>query len=352
MRILVEITHPAHVHFFKNAIWTWQGKGHKVIIASRDKDLTIDLLNYYGLEHSELSKARTGIFGLATELICRGRKLYDIVGRQRPDIMIAIAATFIAPVGKLAGIPVICFTDTENAKISNAIAFSLSGTIAVPDCFSLKRGKKYISYNGYHELAYLHPNHFSPDKTILELLNVSEDEKFVIMRFVSWGASHDVGHNGLSLASKRKAVQEFSKYARVFITSEKKMPEDLEKYRISIPPERIHDALYYATLLYGESATMASECAVLGTPAIYLDNAGRGYTAEQESKYDSVFNFTESIENQEYSIIKGIQLLQTKGIKDDWQRKKRRILKDKTDVTAFIVDLIENYSEVATKCAE
>ena len=71
-----------------------------------------------------------------------------------------------------------------------------------------------------------------------------------------------------------------------------------------MPPEEMHTLLYYATLLYGESATMASEAAVLGTYAVYLDDVGRGYTDEEESKYGLVFNFTESIEDQA-NLLKG-----------------------------------------------
>ena len=56
------------------------------------------------------------------------------------------------------------------------------------------------------------------------------------------------------------------------------------------------DAIASASLLYGESATMASEAAVLGVPAIYLDNTGRCYTREEEEKYGLVFNFTEGVQ--------------------------------------------------------
>ena len=63
----------------------------------------------------------------------------------------------------------------------------------------------------------------------------------------------------------------------------------LEKYKIPIPPERMHDALYYSSLYIGEGATMASECAVLGTPAIYANNLSAGTLEEQRSKYGLVF---------------------------------------------------------------
>ncbi len=126
------------------------------------------------------------------------------------------------------------------------------------------------------ELAYLHPNYFSPDLSVLELLGVKKGEKYAILRFVKWNANHDLGHTGITPENKIKAVQEFAKHARVFISSESELPEELESFKRKIPPEKMYDALAFSALLYGESATMASECAVLGTPAIYLDDFGQG----------------------------------------------------------------------------
>ncbi len=39
MRILVDIGHPAHVHFFKNFIWEMEKRGHEFIVTARDKDV-------------------------------------------------------------------------------------------------------------------------------------------------------------------------------------------------------------------------------------------------------------------------------------------------------------------------
>ena len=190
-----------------------------------------------------------------------------------------------------------------------------------------------------------HPNYFNPDKSILKYLGVIDNEKFVIMRFVGWGAAHDIGYSGLSLEMKIKAVEKFSQYAKVFITSEKEIPAQLEKYRIEIPIEKIHDALFYATLLYSEGATMASESAILGTPAIYVNSLELGYINELYSLYGSVFKYSSSLKDQGQSIAKGIELLKTDGIKEVWSNKRQKLLYDKIDVSKWLVDLIEGYPE-------
>ena len=253
-----------------------------------------------------------------------------------------IMGATIAPIGKLIGVPSVVFYDTENATLTNKYVYPTATFFVTPKCYKENVGKNHIRYKGYHELAYLHPNYFKPDPSILEKADLSKNEKFTIMRFVSWGASHDVGHFGISFENKKKAVEEFSKFGNVLITSEKKLPYPLDKYRISIPPENIHSLMYYATLLYGESATMASEASMLGTYSIYLDNAGRGYTDEQEKKYGLVSNFSESKEDQLLSIEKGIEILNDKNSKEKAKKIHLNLLDENIDVTKYMINFIEN----------
>jgi uncharacterized protein len=125
------------------------------------------------------------------------------------------------------------------------------------------------------------------------------------------------------LENKVKAVKEFSRYARVFISSESPLPDKLQSNITSrFPLSCMHHAIAYASLVFGESATMASEAAMLGTPAIYLDNTGRLYSQEQEEEYGLVFNYTESEQDQQRAIAKGVELLTTHGIKEQWQQKR------------------------------
>ena len=96
--------------------------------------------------------------------------------------MTAIAGTFIAPVGALTGIPVVTFYDTEHASVSNAIAYPLSRHLVVPSCYRKAIRRDHVAYDGYHELAYLHPEYFTPDPSVRDMLGVAEGEKYVIIR--------------------------------------------------------------------------------------------------------------------------------------------------------------------------
>lgn len=341
MKILVDITHPAHVHFFKHAIHDWRAHGHQVIITSRDKDLTLSLLDRYGLAHTPLSRAQRGVTGLGLEMLERGTKLWPIVRRERPAVLTAIAGTFIAPVGKLSGTPVVLFTDTEHAKISNAIAFPLANVICTPECYEGKVGPKQIVYAGYHELAYLHPNRFQPDPDRLRAFGVSVQEPYIVMRLVAWSSGHDIGDSGFN--DLPAAVETLSRYGKVLISSEKGLPADLAQHSIQASPDQIHHLLAFATLFIGESATMASESALLGVPALFVSSSTRGYTNEQERKYQIGFTFSGQHDRQQQALAKAVELLSDPAREEKWKAKRARLLAEKIDVTQFIVETVEKY---------
>jgi predicted glycosyltransferase len=123
-----------------------------------------------------------------------------------------------------------------------------------------------------------------PDESILREYGISKDEKYFIVRFVGWNALHDCSEKGFNLDSKHNLVEKLSNYGCVIITSEESLPHDLEKYRSKIPIDKIHDVMAFASLVIGESATMASEAAVLGVPAIFISTTGCGHTDEQDQQ--------------------------------------------------------------------
>src|SRR5690606_15255615 len=132
--------------------------------------------------------------------------------------------------------------------------------------------------------------------------------------------------------------------ARVFVTSEGQLPEDLEQYRISIPFDKMHDAIYYSSLLFGESATMASEAAVLGTPSIFMDNDGRGYTDDEESRYGIVYNFTESEADQQKAIERAVSILEDDNSQHRYKKVRDRIVSECINTTEFMIDQVLQYN--------
>jgi len=344
MRILIDISHPAHVHFFRNAIGIWQSHNHSVHLVSRDKDITLALLRAYQLANRCLSRAGKGKLDLLCELFVHETRLLGVVERIRPDIMLQISGLFISHVGAMRNIPSITFTDTEMAVLSNALTFPFTTAVVTPTCYEgCVPPSRHFLYPGYHELAYLHPDRFSPDPSILDRLGITEGEPFFVVRFVSWGAVHDVGESGFARSVKVEMVRELSRHGRVFITSEGRLPPELQEYRFPIPPEYMHHVLAYALLCIGESATMASEAAILGTPAIFVSTSPRGYTSEQERVYDMIYTFSHL--QQEKALTKMRELLSIENLREVWREKRERLLGDKIDVTGWLVRLVEEYPE-------
>jgi predicted glycosyltransferase len=319
-------------------------KGHQVLFTCRDKEFEIYLLNKFGFKFKSFGKKYKSGIGKLWGLIEFDIKEL-ISGLQfRPDIFISHGSMYAAHAAFLLGKPHISLEDTFNFE-QIRLYKPFTKVILTADYDHPLKSKKVIRYAGYHELAYLHPNRFTPDKSVLQELGVEDGEKYVIIRFVSWNASHDYGHTGISFENKIKAVEEFSKHAKVFVSSEKELPEELKKYQFKIAPEKMHDAIAFASLVIGESFTMLSEAAVLGTPAILIHNTTCFYLQEQEVKHELVFTFSEALSDQQLALQKGVELLQQPNIKKEWRQKKEKMLADKIDVTAFLVWFIEHYPE-------
>jgi uncharacterized protein len=341
LRVIIDIGHPAHVHFFKNTIWNLEKKGHKVMVVSRDKDVVVELLNAYGIPHTVLTKVKRGKIHLVEEWFIREYKLLLISKKFDPDVLMGILSPTVAQIAWMLRKKSIIFNDTEHAVLAQKITYPFCNIICTPSCYLKDEGNKQIRYSGYHELAYLHPSYFTPRPEILKELGVEVGEPFTILRFISWGAHHDVGQHGIE--NKLALVQELEKLGKVFITSEGTLAEEFEKYRIRVASEKIHHLLHYATLYVGEGATMAVESAILGTPSIYVSTlAGTmGNFSELQEKYGLLFNYSSS----EDALSKALELLKDPELKKKWGLKRAALLKDKIDVTGFMIKLIEDLPE-------
>ena len=346
-KILFHIGHPAHVHLFKNTIWNLERGGYKVYVTVMDKEITLQLLDAYGFEYDVVGKNVRGLFNKAGNMVKVDLKLLKSVKKLGADLLVSVGSPYLAQVSALVRRPHVSFGDTENSKF-DWLFTPFTEVFMRPSCYKKDVCKREIRYNGYHELAYLHPNYFKPNLSVLDDLGLSKADNFIILRFVSWDAHHDISDKGFT--NILDAVKALEQYGRILITSEKKLPEELEQNRISVPSEKIHHLLYFATLYIGESATMASESAMLGTPSIFVSTSRRGYTDELESKYGLVYNFSDPEKGQEYALKKAVELLKNENIKSEWREKRLKMLSEKIDVTKFMTDFIENYPESFYEC--
>ena len=344
MKILIDIGHPAHVHLTKHFAHEMEAKGHLILFTCRQKEFIIQLLEAEGFQYVSLGKKYTTTLKKLWGLVKFDYKLLMTSLRFKPDMFISHGSMYAAQVAALLHKPHISFEDTYNMEqIRLYRPFTdliLTGNYEHP----LLSSTKEFRMAGIHALAYLHPNRFTPNDTVLKELGVKKGEKYVVIRFVAWNASHDLGHQGISMENKMKAVREFAKLAKVFISSEDELPCELDDYRLPTKPERIHDVIAFASLVFGESSTMSEEAAMLGVPSIFIDNDSRYYTTYLEKKYQLMYNLTESEEDQQKAIQIGKDILRQAN-NFDWKKRLESMLREHIDVTAFLVWLVENYSE-------
>ena len=338
MKILLDIGHPAHVHYFRNFIKIMQNKKHKILVIARDKEVSQELLKAYNIEYITRGKGGVGLVGKILYLLKTNISMLKQALLFKPDIFLSFGSPYPAQVSWLLRKPHVTFADTEHATLTNYAFMPFSKTIITPNVFQDDLGKKHIKFNGFMELCYLDERYFIPSQDVYGLLGIEKDENYIIVRFVSWGAVHDIGHSGLSDKSKIEIIDKLSKYHRVFISSEGELPKRFAPYRLNISPDKMHDVLANATLFLGEGATMASECAMLGTPAIYVNSLNAGTLMAEESS-GSIFGFRDS----KGVLDKAVELLETPNLKEIFQENRKKLLKDTIDVTGFMVWLVENY---------
>jgi uncharacterized protein len=337
MRILVDLGHPAHVHYFKHFISIMQENGHQFLITARNKEITFVLLKNLNLPFFNRGKGGSNIFSKILYIPKADLFIYRKALTFKPDIFLSFSSTYAAHASKLYGKPHITLDDTEHAKFELLMYPPFTDTILNPSCFTKKLGTKQILYNSYTELLYLHKDHFTPNHKVLDLLGIKQNEDFAMVRFVSWKASHDITQKGLSNAEKIDLVQFLAKKTRVFVSSEGKLPESIKNYQFSIPPEYMHDALAFASIYVGEGGTTASEAALLGTPAVYINNLSMGYI-EDEKKAGLLFQSTNNKQIKEY--IESIFSLKKQDIFKD---RLSKLVENKINPTSFLIWFVENY---------
>jgi len=335
MRILIDILHPAHVHFFRNFRTEMLERGHAVLVTAREKDVAIDLLEEFEIPHEVISTQRSGRLGLAGELLQRSTRLTRIARSFKPTVMTGIMGAAIAPVGRLLRVPTVVFYDTEFATRTNRWVYPLATFVSTPDSYRATVRGNHVTYPGYHELAYLHPKWFAPDPAKLAAYGLTPP--YALVRFVSWQASHDIGQTSLSSDEKRSLVRTLLDRVPVVLSAEGTLPSDLEHLRLRGPAADIHHVLAHADLVVGDSGTMVSEAAVLGTPAVIIWPMVGDVHTDQIS-YGLLARFKP---NEFEGAVKQSITFLTHGPP---ARAHERMLKDKIDVTEWMLQFFEHHS--------
>jgi hypothetical protein len=222
--------------------------------------------------------------------------------------------------------------------LTNKVVAPLANRVVTPSNFQLCFGKKHLRIPGLFEDCYLHPSVFTFDEELLEKLEIRRP--YVIMRFIAWDANHDFGESGISDSQKLEIVNYLRNDYHVYISSEKELPDDLKSFKIRIPASAIHHILAGADLYIGDSQTMATEAALLGTPSIRCnsfvgDNDMSNFKILEE-KYQMLVN----VHNTD-NIFKYIDQLASQDNKYQWKNRRDSYYKITGNPNNLIVKYIE-----------
>lgn len=339
MKFMVNMAHPAHVHYFKNFIIEMQKRGHEVLILAFDKEVTFKLLDNYGLDYIRFGRHNKSLAKKLIDIPIGDIKLYKMAREFNPDFFIGFGAIYASHVSRLMNKTCINLEDTEPSLEQIGLYLPFASAVFTPACFRRNLGHKQIRYDGYTELTHLHPKFFKPDSAVLDELDLSRDEPFIILRFVSWTASHDFRQSGIK--SRENLAAGLEKFGRVLITSEGRLTGRLEDMRVKVAPEQLHNLLYYAALYVGEGGTTASEAAILGTHSIHISTLAKhcGVFADL-NRHGLMWTF-----DDERGVVEKASEIMEGDPRREGKRRRERLIREKINVTAFLCWFVEDYPE-------
>lgn len=334
-KILIEILHPAHVHAFRHAIDAFRARGDEVLVTAREKDVALPLLNAHGIPHVTLSRLPDRRWMLVSELLLRVAKLVAIGRRERPDVLLSIMGPTVVVAGKLLGVPSVVYYSNESAGPVNWLAQRLATRYLVPDSFRGPTAHRVERVASFQEWAYTSPDRYVPAVDVRGALGLREDERYFVVRLVSWQSIHDVDAHGID--DPRRLIDALRPFGRVFVSSERPLPPDLAEHALRLPVERMIDVLAQADLYVGESVTMATEAAMLGTPSVYVSDSFRGVSDALQKEHGLCLNFLRLDE----AMPDILALAADAGAKATWGERRAAFARRTEDFTTMILDRVD-----------
>ena len=373
MNVLIQLSHPAHFHLYKLVAKNLIDNGHKVLFVIKSKDILEQLLQNAGLPYVNINQHahRGSKFGILWDMLVRAWRIVRLCRKHKIDLLtgstpdVAHAGWWLRKWRVNTG-----EDDLAVVPAFAKIASPFIQTFVAPDpCDAAKIENKTAHYPGYHELAYLHPNHFTTSKDVVEAYGIDTRSPFFILRFASLNAHHDVGIKGINTEVAQRLIDILSPHGRIYITSERPLEPQFEQYRIKINPLDMHHVMAFASLYIGDSQTMAAEAGVLGVPFVrFNDFVGRiGYLRELEDVYELGYGIHATPLASDSPIRRADGSIQPSGVEELYKRveqlvampseerratfqsRREKMLSDKIDCAKFLTYFIENYPQSVEK---
>lgn len=310
------------------------------MVLARDKDVLLKVLQEekvpYIIFGAHKKTLRDKILGTPRLLI----NYWRIARSVKADVIISKASFYGCFIAKMTGAKSVIFPDSEVVKVTNRYVVPLATRIVTPGSFGLDYGKRHVRIGGLFEDCYLAPSVFTPDKSVLEQYGMQQP--YAVLRFVGWYANHDVKNSGFTFEQKKALIAAIEPHMKVYISSEKPLPAELQRYQLPTPANAIHSVLAYADLYLGDSQTMATEAALLGTPAIrsnsFVGPNDMTNFKVLEERYGLLYNIRDFED-----VLAKVKDMAAHSHKAEWQKKQQAYFAQVGDANEQIREVIGNW---------
>lgn len=338
MRFIFELNHPKHYYQFKYVMRRLKEHGHECLVLARDKDVLVPVLKEENVAFEVFGQHRKKMLGKIFGTFSILHNYMRIVKRFKPDVIVSKASYYGCYCAKRYGCKSAIFPDSEVVKVTNKYVVPLATIVVTPDTFGLDYGEKHIRIKGVFEDCYLAPSVFTPDSHVVERYGLKRP--YAILRFVGWFANHDVNNNGFTPEEKKQLVDAVQPYMHVYLSSEKELPAELEQYRLPTPASLIHSVLSEADLYLGDSQTMATEAALLGTPAIRSNSFVGEHDMTNFKVLENEYGLIRNIRNYD-DVLAVVSDFAIHPRKSEWMSKRDAYYKKIGDPNESIVKILE-----------
>jgi uncharacterized protein len=335
MNILFDLLHPSDVNLFKNTILTLPKLGHKVFITFRERGALKEIAQREFSDYNvvQIGKHRKGILQKIFSIIEREFKTYFYFRKNKINIVVSqgLACGISC---KLLNIKILHYDDDSEYKLTFYLGKWFSDIDVMPD-FMTVSGRNFVKYKGFKELAYLHPDYFTPATPTFLSLHNAEPFKYIFIREIS-----NTSMNYLHHKTKLYEIVEYLKKKGVHIVLSLENKELVTEYSKSCtilkePIKDLHSLIYYSQFVISSGDTMAREACLLGVPCIYT-----GERAMQANEKFINLGIMYKMDDLSKILSQIDVLLKTTDDSEPRNRMRELIRKEYTDTNKVILDQI------------
>jgi uncharacterized protein len=272
MRLVVDITHPCDISFFKAPIRRWRQDGHEVRLVYLDRGAVPRLVRheYPDLAATKVGKHAAGRLGLYLRTgLWRELELLRALRGEGIDAVVGFPGFQTALVAKPLGIKSLGAYDDAEHRPNLVLAQLLCDVLVLPEQLGITGGN-IQTCRALKEWAYLAPSYFSPNPAVLTEYGL-KSKSYVFVR--------EIEPRSLNYRGPKDAVPivellyraGLNRHAVVLSLEDKRRRHLYDGWRIlEEPVSDIHSLMYYSALVLSSGDSMAREGAQLGVPSVYL----------------------------------------------------------------------------------